>query len=847
MLNDSARAILATDEGLWRREDIPQLLHRFSQPEEWIEEVLQAENHPGSYNLRSKHGDMSLVIQAEALPGETGAKWGTLQLNTTRENAVKEPGLQYSQTAPTLAYRQLFEAYMRNAPYESVVIDSDHKIVFFNKRSADKVRQRDGLELMPGLSIDEFRTFNSGRLKELLKICSREGYVRFNTAIKDGKGEVEWFNISLFRISFPEISGEHFYILNGIDITEMRRSVALLRESEENFNFLFESSPIGLVMFNENGQAIAVSSSLEGIFKKSLSSLHKADWFELLQISPQQIEAQGKMLRSSLKLETGSPVAPDATILSVTSHILDDGETGKRRYLSAVTDDTERYQQERELHRYEQRLAIAAQFAGVATWEYYEETGRMLWDDQMWKVFDRQKQGRYVSFDFFRRCIHPQDEREVTEDFWNSIQEKGSFHKIFRIVTEQHRILYLETYAQRVKIGEDWRIVGINYDVTEESMNALKINELNQELKSKEKRLSAILEKGKDAVIIHDENGLIIDCTSSVYNVSGYRPEELLGTYLDDHFSSAQYLSDEQWQRFLKTPGESFTIESNFTRKDGKHITVESNVTNLLHDSSIRGIVSNFRDITLRTQTLQEKQRAIRISQEMNQLKNNFLANMSHELRTPLNALLGISELLEKKFKEDPETTELVSMQQESAERLLNTLTGLINFSRLDANLERFHSESIDIQEVLEKMIEDLQPKLKAKGQKIDFIKLSRKIEVTGEPTLLMDSFKNILLNASKFSDEGTITIRVSLLDADWVQIEFIDRGIGIAKNDQSKIFKPFQQVNLDWQHRQYQGSGLGLAIVKKYIELLGGEIKLESEPGKGSNFKILLHLDQLS
>ncbi len=239
-------------------------------------------------------------------------------------------------------------------------------------------------------------------------------------------------------------------------------------------------------------------------------------------------------------------------------------------------------------------------------------------------------------------------------------------------------------------------------------------------------------------------------------------------------------------------------------------------------------------------ESMDEMRKAKEIAEEMNRLKSNFLANMSHEIRTPINGILGISQVIEMETT-SPEIKGYVQLQQQSGKRLLNTITSILNLSRLEAQKEHLVLEPVDLPKLLKEVIFPLEELARKKNLSFEFEVADANLVCLADEHMLYQVINNIVGNAIKFTDRGGIKVHVNR-DGGSAVVRVADSGIGIAEDFMPRMFNPFEQES-GGRNRNYEGTGLGLSISKKYIELLGGESKVTSVKGQGSTFAISLPL----
>ena len=234
--------------------------------------------------------------------------------------------------------------------------------------------------------------------------------------------------------------------------------------------------------------------------------------------------------------------------------------------------------------------------------------------------------------------------------------------------------------------------------------------------------------------------------------------------------------------------------------------------------------------------------KALKDAEEANYLKNAFLSNMSHEIRTPLNGIIGFSSLLETELSlmENKELYEYAQGIQTSGERLLHLLNNIIDISRIEANDLQVSRQDTNVKQIIEKSAELYKFKANEKGLKFN-MKLEDTPMVHADPTSLSKVISDVIDNAIKYTEEGFVNITSDYdSERNEVFIKIRDTGVGIDENYLPKVFEAFRQESLGYS-RAYQGAGLGLPLAKRLLQLMDGNIKIDSKKNEGTNVFITL------
>jgi PAS domain S-box-containing protein len=262
-------------------------------------------------------------------------------------------------------------------------------------------------------------------------------------------------------------------------------------------------------------------------------------------------------------------------------------------------------------------------------------------------------------------------------------------------------------------------------------------------------------------------------------------------------------------------------------------------------DGKTIGLRWLIRDITARKQ-IEEQLRQIQLQNleliEADRLKEQFIATMSHELRTPLTAILGFSTLLMRQFHQrfDEQQVHLMERIIENGRHLLNLIEDILDVIRLRANQVELRLETFDAVNLVICVIEELRPFAEKKNLDLNLQIFQPSIMVINDRDRLRQILVNLISNAIKFTDVGNVTVQVRSPKREQLSITVQDTGIGIAESDLKLIFQEFRQVNQTITRLQ-GGTGLGLAITQALTRLMGGEISVQSQIGRGSSFLLEL------
>ncbi|MBD3170826.1 MAG: PAS domain S-box protein [candidate division Zixibacteria bacterium] len=384
-------------------------------------------------------------------------------------------------------------------------------------------------------------------------------------------------------------------------------------------------------------------------------------------------------------------------------------------------------------------------------------------------------------------------------------------------------------------------IEGVAIDISEQKRAALA-------LWNSEKRYSLLVEKAPLGILSIDKEGRIIDCNPMLLEILGSPSMEATKriNLLEFPPLVESGIADD-FRQSLRT-GEPNDVVRYYRSKWGKGLYLRYLISPIYDlDGGISGLLAIVEDHTLRRNAEEALRTAKESAEAANVAKSQFLANVSHEIRTPMNGILGMVDLaLDTDL--NSEQNEYISTIKESANNLLSVINGILDFSKIEASQLDLEAIDFGLRNVIESAVDTVGIKIREKDVEL-VVKIEPAIPdaLIGDPTRLRQIFLNLLGNAIKFTDEGEIVVKASIVSekerSGILRFSISDTGIGIPKDRHHKVFESFTQADGSTT-RKYGGTGLGLTISKQLVEMMGGRIWLESPTnqkdglgGPGSTF----------
>jgi PAS domain S-box-containing protein len=497
--------------------------------------------------------------------------------------------------------------------------------------------------------------------------------------------------------------------------------------------------------------------------------------------------------------------------------------------------------------------------------------------------------------------LHPEDRNRWQAEFAKTVVSGTPFRSEYRFLARDGRVVWVQGEAQMVQdeAGNPLFLQGMAFDITKQkeaeailrqgreqleheverrtaelaaANNALKAEILERRraeigLSDRESRLRSIVDSAVDGIILIDEFGHVEAFNLAAERMFGYAADDVLGRNISMLMPMPYRQEHDRYLASYRDTGNAKVIgigrDVTGRRRDGSTFPMELavSVTQTADGRKFTGIV---RDVTERKRAETALLDAKFAAETASRLKGEFLANMSHEIRTPMNGILGMTELA-LGTELTPDQREYIEAVKSSADTLLTLINDILDFSKIEAGKLELEFIEFDLRDTVSDVLRSLGVRAQAKGLELA-CEVGNDVPdvVIGDPGRLRQVVINLVGNALKFTETGEVVIEVGLeppppgdqlaqpaddrsTDSEQlVRLSVRDTGIGIPSDKQDLIFQAFSQAD-GTTTRKFGGTGLGLSICRRLVELMGGRIWLDSEPGRGSTFQFTLQLKQTS
>ncbi|USV59462.1 PAS domain S-box protein [Aeromonas encheleia] len=636
---------------------------------------------------------------------------------------------------------------------------------------------------------------------------------------------------------------------------ELLNTQSRLQQSEKRFQATFEQAAVGIALVSPTGRWLRVNQRLcdmvgyraDELMEMSFQQITHPDDLFIDQSYVDQVLA-GERQHYALEkryLRKGG----EAFWITLTTTLVKDPQGKPDYFISIIEDHQQRKETEAALRRNEVILRESQRLAKIGNWRWHIAQDTHYWSPEIFRIYGRDPA--------LPPAVYPEVKDYFTEGAWRTLSEAvdrclqyGTPYECdAEVVTPGGEAAWI--IARGAAIRDDGgaivELYGTVQDITDRKL-------AEQQLR----QLSLALEQSPDGIFITNTASCIEYVNAAFLATSGYQEEEVLGQTPQLFDSGLTPPATHVALRDALKQGQRWHGEFTNRRKDGSHYQVMASVSPIRREhAQVTHFVTVQADITEKKQLgeeldqyrfhleemvserTQQLAQAHQRAESANQAKSAFLANMSHEIRTPMNAILGLTYLLKRDAKEIAQHNRLEKIDN-AAQHLLTLINDILDLSKIDAGKMVLECHDFSLVAMLDNVCALMDEQASAKGLDIQVDLGGTPVWLNGDITRLRQALLNYAGNAIKFTDTGTITLRVrmlrKLLSGYLLRFEVEDSGIGITAVQRERLFQAFEQADVSTT-RKYGGTGLGLAITSRLARLMGGEVGVDSTPGKGSCF----------
>ncbi len=688
---------------------------------------------------------------------------------------------------------------------------------------------------------DREKAFN-----DLDRLAVEAGSARMEIRALRKSGEQR--NVLASAKSLKNAEGKIIRIIGAfVDITELEIAKKDKKVSEENFQLLFDNSPLGIFTALPNGQVIDANNALIHILGSP--SIEETKKINILSF-PLLVE-NGFADDFKQVLKTGQIISKEYFYKSkwgkssnLWEHIvpLKDSEGRVNKMYVIVEDISQKKVAEDELDN--QKKLFETMFNSISDGIIITNPNRTI-------TLPNKAALKMFKYSFSEIIGKSTDilyaEQEKYEDAGKKVYNKNAPKNEELYITsykdKKGKVFPGETFGAKL-LSENGKWIG-NLGVIRNISDRIKmIDELHQAKESaeeSEKTYRELFNNASDAIYIQDKQSRFLDVNEGAVKMYGYPKEYFIGK--TPEFLSAPGKNDlEKINKFVKLAFEEKPQQFDFwgIRKNGE---IFPKIVRCQKSIFLgKEVVVTFSiDISSRKKAEEDLLQAKEKAEESDQLKSAFLNNLSHEIRTPMNSIIGFSQLLNLPKTTNEKRSKFIDRITNSSKQLLSIVEDIINISKIESKQEILYTDKISVNNTLSGLYNYYQLTANEKNIKLEFTKkldLAEDIIITDQEKF-HQIFNNLISNAIKFTHKGSVEFGCEIVKTlHEVSLQFFikDTGIGIDKSMHEEIFDRFRQVEIS-ATREFGGLGLGLAISKGYIKLMGGKIRLVSELNKGSEF----------
>ena len=764
-----------------------------------------------------------------------------------------------------VTFHDVTELRASQAMFQSLV-DASSQIVWISDASGQVIEDSPSWRAFTGQSIQQWM---GGGWIDAIHPEDRESIIQiWQASVQSGEvldheyrlwhhsGIWKWTQVRAIAQRNPDGS-IHRWVGMNTDISERKRWEIDLRDREAHLRRVIDNTLyfIGVldldgILREANATAIAAAGiGLEDVIGKAF---HECYWWSygdesvVQQLQEAILKAkQGETVRYDVvvRMAGGSRMTIDFMLSPVR-----DADGQVTHLIPSGADISQRKKAEQSLIEQANKLSLALESGRMGMYEWEPETDVVVWDKRHLTLTGLPR--TTMAGTDFLNLVHPDDVEANGVAIDKAIRGEEEYNTEFRITRADGQIRWLAAYGTVVRCddGHPVRLVGLNWDITDRKQSEMTI-------KLNEARLRNAAAAAGFATLHADFTQGVVTFSSELRRLIGLPEDACLQidtgklpdwVHPDDMLACANHIEES----IKLKEGTSISLDLRIIRTDGEVRWMR------LHSKPIytgegehrkpTQWIGTLLDITQQRKFEESLKEARQLAEAANESKSLFLANMSHEIRTPMTAILGFAELLEDdELCKDPAlTANAIQTIRTNATHLLSVINDILDMSKIEAGSMTVEEIEISPVQLLSEIESLLGPRATGKGIELKLVYDTLMPErIYSDPTRLRQILLNLVGNAIKFTEVGSVEVRTSFFAmSNRIQFRIVDTGIGMTAKQLEVVstFQAFSQADTSTT-RQFGGTGLGLRISNTLTQLLGGFINVESKPGQGSVFSVTI------
>jgi len=758
------------------------------------------------------------------------------------------------------------ENIFENSPDVITIVDKHGRFIKWNKMAAAIYGYT--FEEMKGKSAFDLYA-DKNELEKMLMSLRREGSVKkWEIRMKRKDGKIIPFEVSVGLLHDSEnktlgsvgvardLSGikETLAALRASndqlnqEIIERKRMEEELRESEERFSRFFRSTPVGTSISHwRDGQIIDANDAFLGLTGYTREEIIGHNPVEM----GMWVDAENRQRMVDKLKEQGRVRDIETQFVRKSGEIIDIlgfaemiEIAGQHYILSLAYDITDRKRAEKELRESENRYRAIFENTGAATIILEEDTIISLANAEFEKLTGYTKDEIENKRSWTEFVVKEDLERMLAQHRLRRADEKAALKQYeFRLIDKHDQTK--DCLITVDMIYGTKRSIASFLDITERKQMEEELRESEHSLKKAQEagqlenaKLFAMISAMEEGVVFADSSNVIVEVNQYFCNFVGRKRDEILGKTIEEfHLGDVREKVMKHIEFFRASSGSDVVV---IQRAIGE-AEVVFRIQPIYVEGHYTGVLVNVVDVT-------DFVHAMRMAEDANTAKSEFLANMSHEIRTPMNAVIGMADLALDTELTD-EQREYLEIIKNSGGSLMTLINDILDFSKIESKKLDLDPIEFHLPDSLADTLRPLVVRAHEKGVELVYqIQAGVPDILIGDPGRLRQVLVNLAGNAIKFTEQGEIVLDVAKeYETEGklcLRFTLTDTGIGIPLEKQATVFEPFTQADGSTT-RKYGGTGLGLAISRHLIEMMGGDIRVESQPGEGSSFQFRVLFEQ--